>query len=103
METNVTIWVFHDEEHEAACRATVAAFREKVGRLDIRTINLEAAKQLMAEGFTDLPVVKLAREGESWQGHQPDRIAAYQPALTEFHWDTRRARGPSLGVWRKWA
>ncbi|MDW9570203.1 hypothetical protein GOA98_24530 [Sinorhizobium meliloti] len=51
----------------------------------------------MAEGFKDLPVVTLERENESWEGHQPDRIAAYQPRLSEFKWDTRR-RGKR--VWK---
>lgn len=100
MERNVTIYTFWDDQHKAACEATVAAFGTKGCALDVMTVSLDDCKRLMAEGFKDLPVLKLEREGESWEGHLPDRIAAYQPRLSEFKLEFKRARGPTLGVWR---
>ncbi len=96
-EANVTIYVFNDPACEAACNATLAAFRAKGCALDVRHTNIDVLRDLMGQGFTVLPVVRLAREGESWQGHQPERITAYEPRLTEFRWDTRRCSKRGFG------
>jgi hypothetical protein len=64
-------------------------------------MTIDLVENLTAEGFTELPVVKLEREGDSWQEHQPDRIAAYQPKLSECDLRFNAGRGPKLGVWRR--
>jgi hypothetical protein len=54
----------------------------------------DLVNSLTADGFTDLPVVKLEREGDSWQEHQPERIAAYQLKLSECDLRFNAAPGP---------
>lgn len=92
---NVTVFYLNIEACGKACAETLSAFSDRGIRINPVHATSSILKELIAEGFTDLPVVKLAREGESWQGHQPDRIESYVPAASELSWKLRRVGSPS--------
>ena len=46
-DANVTVYVFNDPTCEAACKATLAAFRAKGCALNVRHANIDELRDLM--------------------------------------------------------
>ncbi len=101
MERNVQIYAYTDLACVDSCRATIERFKAKGCALEIIWANLDDILMLHSQGHKIFPVVKLRREGVSWEGHQPARIDEYQPKLSEMKLTFRALPGPRLGVWRK--
>jgi len=92
---NVTVIILDSDEWKEACSQTLAAFEERGIRVSVVPATVKILKELSSEGYSALPVVKLARENDSWQGYRPDRITAYQPRASELDWTVRRVGKPS--------
>lgn len=73
-QPNVTVFVSSLGGYEEARQKTVRQFRDMGIKINVASMTHELVERLAAEGFTALPVIKLEREGESWQ--DTSRIAS---------------------------
>jgi hypothetical protein len=64
-QPNVTVYVSSFGGYEETCQNTVRKFRDKGIKINVTSMTHDLVKSLSAEGSTDLPVVKLEREGKS--------------------------------------
>ena len=92
--SNVTAYGLPHDEWADACRKTIAAFRAKGVAVRVEQPSILTMTALVNDGYTELPVVMLERERDSWQGHRPDLIEQYRPAADELAWTTRKLGKP---------
>ena len=73
-EPNISIYVTSHEPYADPCKETIRAFRDRGLRVNVVWVNVDDLKQLIADGFKSLPVVKLTRQARGWEGHRPEEI-----------------------------